>query len=353
MPKSPRRKDGYFEKSLTDARTGKRVHFYAKSERELTRKIMEYTGKQERGRTFSEVAAEWRNTHYENLAYTTQRGYEASYNRALDEFGDVPVKNITTLDIKAHLSRMAAQKQSPTTLKPMQYSAKTLKAQQLIYSLILGYAAEQGDISVNPANALKMPRAQKATVKRQPAGEEDEAIIKASADIWLLPFFLLYTGLRKGEALAIQQKDIDREHGIIHITKSLYHEVNNPHIKTPKTIAGVRTVPILAPLLPKLPEGDPDDYLFHSLNPTKPLTKSEFQRAWERFTRKTGITCTAHQLRHSFATLLFDAGIDVKDAQDILGHSTEAMTRDVYTHIREMRRRDTANKLNEYLSNIR
>lgn len=47
--------------------------------------------------------------------------------------------------------------------------------------------------------------------------------------------------------------------------------------------------------------------------------------------------------------MLFECGIDVKDAQDLLGHSTAAMTQDIYTHLREKRKEDTANLLNQKL----
>jgi len=342
MPKLKKRANGYYEITRVDPRTGKRIHFYGKTEREVNRKIMEYTTKGENGRTFRELAEDWREDHYTNIAYTTQRGYEASYLRAIELLGDVCVKDITAQDIKAHLAHMSAQ----------MYSMKTLRTQQLIYSLVLGYAVEQSDIPVNPVAGMKPPKAKKPAEKRQAASEEDEATIKSSVDVWLLPFFLLYTGMRKGEALAIQQKDIDRDTGIIHVTKALYYESYYPRIKEPKTEAGTRTIPLLRPLREALPSGKPNDYIFHSTDAKKPLNKSEFQRRWDAYKRKTGVICTAHQLRHSFATLLFEADIDVKDAQEILGHSSEAMTRDVYTHIRNSRRTKTAEKLDAYLESV-
>ncbi|MGE4277205.1 MAG: tyrosine-type recombinase/integrase [Lawsonibacter sp.] len=57
-----------------------------------------------------------------------------------------------------------------------------------------------------------------------------------------------------------------------------------------------------------------------------------------------------HQLRHAFATTLFEAGIEEKDAQELLGHSSITLTHDVYTHIRSARKEKTASCLNEYLA---
>lgn len=66
----------------------------------------------------------------------------------------------------------------------------------------------------------------------------------------------------------------------------------------------------------------------------------------------TGMLSSTHQLRHSYATMLFECGIEVKDAQDLLGHSTIAMTQDVYTHIRDKRKEDTAALLNKQLAKL-
>ena len=60
----------------------------------------------------------------------------------------------------------------------------------------------------------------------------------------------------------------------------------------------------------------------------------------------TGVNATPHQLRHAYATILFDAGLDDKDAQELLGHANISTTRDIYTHITQKRREKTAAILN-------
>ena len=62
---------------------------------------------------------------------------------------------------------------------------------------------------------------------------------------------------------------------------------------------------------------------------------------------------TAHQLRHGYATILHDAGIDVKDAQYLLGHSSVSMTQDIYTHIRQSRIVEAGKKLNDYFGEVK
>lgn len=76
------------------------------------------------------------------------------------------------------------------------------------------------------------------------------------------------------------------------------------------------------------------------------MTETQFQRQWELYCQATGLKITPHQLRHAFATILFDAGIDDKDAQELLGHANLSTTRDIYTHITQSRKKKTVSLLN-------
>lgn len=336
------RPDGLLEATRTDKRTGKRVHFYGHSDREIDRQIMEFTTIQERGRLFKEVAKEWKDQHFPTLAPNTLRGYRPAYQRAVDEFGDGPIRQIRPQDIKRFIMDFSRGGRA----------RKTVTNQLLIINLICGYAVENGDLEYSPCDHVTLPKNLPKT-HREAATPQEEEKVKASANQWLLPIFILYTGLRKGEALALTWGDIDLEAEEISITKSVYHDGDRPCIKRPKTEAGVRRVPILAPLmdeLKKLEPGKPDAYLFSDDGGTTPLSNRRYITHWTAWAKATGVAATAHQLRHSYATMLFECGVEVKDAQDLLGHSTAAMTQDVYTHLRENRRKLTAQKLNEKMA---
>lgn len=68
-----RRPDGLLETTQTDNRTGKRIHFYGRSDREIDRQIMEFSAEQNRGRLFKAVVEEWHDLHWLTLAYSTMR----------------------------------------------------------------------------------------------------------------------------------------------------------------------------------------------------------------------------------------------------------------------------------------
>lgn len=334
------RPDGLLETTRTDKRTGKRIHFYGKTDADIERQILEYNGKQERGRLFKEVAEEWHDLHFPTLAANTLRGYNPAYKRALDEFQDEPIRQVRPQDIKAYINDFARGGRAK----------KTVTTQFHIISMIFGYAVESSDIEYSPCDHISIPK-NLPKGRREAAPPEDEAKVKASVDIWLLPYLILYTGLRKGEALALTYQDIDYKKKIIRVTKSVYHVANKPQIKKPKTAAGTRTVPILDPLAKHLPKRG-TGYLFSIDGGETPLSEMQYQKLWRSYVAATGMQSSAHQLRHSYATMLFECGIEVKDAQDLLGHSTIAMTQDVYTHIRDKRKEDTAALLNKQLAKL-
>lgn len=323
---------------------GKRKAFRGHTEAEVERKMIAYAAELERGRLFREVADEWEDAHFPELAPNTLRAYRPALRRAVDRFGDVPIRNIKAPDVKRFLVDFAGKGAAAM-------SQHTVNNQLLLVSLVMGYAAEIGEIEYNPCTNVTAPKGLGKT-HREAASTEDEAKIKAVGG-WLFPFLVLYTGLRKGEALALTYGDIDDGEDVIHVTKSVYHEANRPRIKRPKTEAGARDVPILDPLRARLPKSrDKSLYIFSEDGGKTPLSETQYQRLWSSYVAETGISCTAHQLRHSYATMLFECGVELKDAQDLLGHSTAAMTQDIYTHIRDARRKSTAELLNKKLKEL-
>lgn len=335
-----RRKDGLIQRQVTV--NGKRKVFYGKTEREINRKIAEYREEKRRGRLFREVAEEWKAQHFPTLEYNTLKGYRPALRRAVDEFGDQPVSAIKPKEIERYLLRFAAKG----------YAQKTVRTQLLVLHLIFAYAVLEGEIEYNPAEQVKVPRGLPKKPRDIPTTEELEAVKKnVNAPFGLFAFFLLYTGCRRGEALALTQRDIDRPNKRIRVTKSVYHENNKAMLKQPKTAAGEREIVLLDVLASQLPKGKPDALLFPNEQGGL-MTETQFHRQWERYCQAIGFHITPHQLRHAYATILFDAGLDAKDAQEMLGHANLSTTRDIYTHITQSRRDKIAALLNEAVSGV-
>lgn len=316
---------------------GKRIPFRGHSDAEVDQKMIAYQEKEERGPLFSEIAEKWEKEHFPTLSPSTAKGYKASYKRAKNRFKDMPIKEINPSDIEALLQKMAREK----------YARKTVANQLLILNLICRSAILDGDLRINPCTAVRVPRGLQYNPREIPSDEELE-IVK---NRWeqpggLMPYFILYTGCRRGETLAITYNDIDRKKKIIRVNKSVCYSDKSPFIKTPKTNAGTREIILLDKLMEVLPLGIGDTLLFPGPD-GQVMRESTFRNRWDKWQELNGITTTPHQLRHGYATMLFEAGIDERDAMDLLGHTDIKMTKALYAHIRKSRKESTAIKLNE------
>ncbi len=338
MPRSKLkpRADGRYQKAITDQITKKKIYFYASSERELNQKILAYTRKAEKGRTFAEVAEEWWGEAYDNISPTSVRGYRVAKERAVKEFGNFSIREISARDISAYLYRLGS----------LGYAKSTVKNYKIVVNRIFNHALISGDINYTPTQGVEIPRGLKEK-RRTSAPPEDEAVIKKSADVWLLPYMALMTGLRKGELLALQWGDIDFKENIINVTKSLYYE-GGAHIKGTKTESGTRIVPLLVPLKEELKKrkGKKNDYVF-SDDGKKPLSQKRFRTLEKHYKAETGITATLHQLRKSFATISVKVGIQPKTLQSIMGHKNITTTYNIYADVRKESIDDAAEQLNK------
>lgn len=321
---------------------GRLVSFYstekteARAIKDIERQMLSYVEKTSSAAKFEAVAEEWKEKHIEKITHRTWCGYQAHYKRAVEAFGNCKIGEISTEDVQSYIDDLAE----------LNYAHKTVRAAAQVMSLIMDFAVHpKRYIKKNPCAAVTIPNGLKKGKRELPTENEIEKV-KNSVDkhFGLFAYTLLLTGMRRGEALALTDKDIDFKNKMISVNKSVYYVSNQPHIKTPKTDAGTRTIHLLDALAEKL-KGK-KGYIFGG---EKPMTEQAFQRAWERYARESGVTVTPHQLRHAYATLLFDAGIDAKSAQMLLGHSDYKTTMDIYTHISESRKKIDFDKLNSII----
>ena len=159
-----------------------------------------------------------------------------------------------------------------------------------------------------------------------------------TTDFGMWAMILLYTGMRRGELAAIQLKDIDFNNGIIHVWRSVEFINNQPVLKDmPKSISGVRDIPILDILKPLLlfhckDLGD-NDFIFGK---TAPLTETKIKKRWKKYCKEIDIDIHQHQLRHAYAKILYRAGIDPKTAQGLLGHADIQTTMNILQSFQTM-----------------
>lgn len=323
-----RRDDGRWMQPVTVMEHGRKVrrYFYGKSKADVLRKIREFEHKKSRDVLFENVADRWWEQHEKMLSPTSRDAYERPLDRAKDYFRGRSIEDLHQPDLMRFMRKMIAEHEM---------SEKSAAMQLTVLKQICRFALINGDVDSSPADGVTIPTGL-AKTKRSLPSDRDLAAIKAHPDHpFPFGYWLLYTGLRRGELRALCWEDIDFKRGLITVNKSIYSEHNQPVLKAPKTAAGIRTVPLLKRLSdaiqcvgrgPVFSDGQ-GHY----------LTEKRFRTLWDAYCEDLGISCTCHQLRHAFSTLLFESGIDAKDAQHILGHAQISTTMDIYTDIRTQR----------------
>ena len=316
--------------------------------------------------TFVELANRWKDNEWDKYRDGTLDMYKAPFERAVERFGNTAANELQSSDIYAHLLEM----------KREDYSRRSISAQRTIYNKCYEYALSVKELNeqirYNPAVGVKFPDGIKKPVKREAPEEEIVKQIKAKADTAYFgnfALFLILTGLRRGEALAVKWKDIDFNKKEIVCDEGVsYHGVHK--VGDLKTDAAYRTVPLLPPaekmLLPL--KGKPNDFVFHGDDKSAFLPRSTYLRRWRHYCKEMGFikdeptttkakngreyvkhhyknTLTAHELRHGYATTLFECGVDEFTAQRLMGHSDIAITHAVYTHLREKQNAKSVKKL--------
>lgn len=337
-PKYYVRPDGLHETILRI--NGKRKAFRGKTDKEVWEKVKAFDRAQaqqesEKSVTFAQIAAAWWEELEPTLSPTTTKGYRPAMQRAVEEFGDRAVASITAQEIDAYIKWFGAK-----------YARKTVVTQLQVIRQIIRKAEVEGQATYNPATAVRPPKNLKQTRRLAPGKDQIRLIKQHAADtpFGLFAALIYYTGCRRGEALGLMGADIDRKEKRIHIRRSVYYMSNSPHLKTPKTEAGTRDIPLLPALEELLPKKLPAGYIFAEPDGS-PLTAKHFEAMYDAYRNASGVTVTPHQIRHGYATALFECGIEPKTAQVLLGHAQISTTMDIYTHVRDGQLKAAAEKM--------
>ena len=338
IPKYYVRPDGLHESILRI--DGKRKAFRGKTDTEVWEKVKAYHAQaSDRTRAtqlFSTVADDWWTETEPTLERNTLRGYKPAIARAIEQFGHRLVCDITAQEINLYIKQFSMGMAKKTTITQLQIIRQILRKAEL-----------DGLITYNPATAVSIPKNLKQQ-RRQAPSKEDISKIKECVHqpFGLFAFLIYYTGCRRGEALGLKYCDIDFTRNEVHINRTIFHEGQVGEIKEPKTASGCRTVPLLDALKQELHRGTGSGYIFSNDDGKSPMRYAAMQNAIKRYHKETGVDATPHQIRHGYATALFESGIEPKTAQTLLGHSQLSTTMDIYTHVCGHKFKEAAEKMN-------
>ena len=229
-------------------------------------------------------------------------------------------------------------------------SARSVVYHHRILSKALNYAVKMGMVVRNVANLVEPPRVKKVTMNTL-STEEVTRFLEAAKETDYYVFFatLLYTGLRRGELLALRWRNLDLIKGNLTVVETAYKLGNGDYIiKEPKTAHSRRSVTLSTSLIElfrayridqellRIQLGvslNADDFVF--IRPDgSPLNPSAVSLAFRRITHKAGLKdIRIHDLRHTHATLMLQAGVNPKVVSERLGHASISITLDIYSHV--------------------
>ena len=196
---------------------------------------------------------------------------------------------------------------------------------------LLGYAKEY------TANMIKRPKLKERKIECFTLSEQKkiEAAVFESKKTKLFGIVLcLYSGLRIGELIALQWKDIDLAKGLLTVSRSCHDTSGGIVFDEPKTATSRRIIPLLKQLLPKLKsikKNSNSDFVV-SVGGNAVSVRS-YQRSFELLLKRLNIGHRGfHSLRHTFATRALECGMDVKTLSEILGHKNPTITLNRYAH---------------------
>lgn len=331
------RKDGSYQGKYKDA-SGKWHTVCDKDPEKLFYRIEEL--KKPKPPTFGDLIDAWQAEHDAETAFKTAESYIAPCRRLKEELGDILAEEVTPLELQNFLNRMARRK----------YSKRTVQLHLTVIRLVYQRAVLLGILPVDTSAVLSIPKGLSAQRREVPKDAALAAVL-ASEKEEMGPFALTlyYTGLRRGEALALRYEDIDRKERIIHVRRALQFTPNYPEMKEPKTEAGVRDVhypEALNKILPKKKSGP----VFPGPDGKSYMNKGNFIYRWQKYCEAIGHDITCHQLRHYYATAMYEAGVPVIAAQAQLGHKNASTTMGIYTHLRDGVKNDAYDQIDNYFN---
>lgn len=376
MPKYTKRKDGRYQTRIymgTDSNHKKQYKFlYATTEKELQRLEMELRVKQTKGVdlvTYDDTFSQWLNrlltVKETELAESEYNTFKARTKVFEERVGNLPLKSISQSMLQPIVNEIYAR--NPSTGKP---SAKRTVARYIsAASAVFSYAIECRSADFNPCVYLKVPKAAKTTERRMLTPTERQWVEDTPHRAQLPAMLMMYSGLRKSEVTALTWADIDFDNHTISVNKSF--NFKQGEIKLPKTTAGNRVVSVPAKLIRFLQTVPKNNILVVTTANGGRMTESAWKRLWESYLKDLNLKYgtsfikrnkfdpkgnimtiepfTPHCLRHTFCSIMYEAGTDVLTAKDQMGHSDIKTTLSIYTHLDKQHKQKNISKLDAYL----
>ena len=367
-----KRKDGRWEGRYTaghDPETGKAIYknVLGRSQAEVKEKLKQAIREAQAldiTKAGKYTVGEWMEVWFQDYAkikvrpssHQTYQGY--IHNHIRPNIGDIPLEKLTSLDLQklykkllttGRVDRLEAKRQ------PKGLSAKTVRNIHQILSSALKLAQEQRLILANPAEGCALPRVEHQEMKTLTTVQLASFFREArESGVFELYYLELATGLRRGELLGLKWEDVDLARGDLRVRRQV-SRINGEVVEAPlKTKNAYRTLPLAEDTVSVLKEqrkkvGN-SPWVFPSPN-GGPISPDSVLHMLHRVLKRAGLPKVRfHDLRHTFATLALQNGVDVKTVSGMLGHFSAGFTLDTYAHITSAAQRQAAQTMGSVLA---
>ena len=383
----------YWEARCTtgfDSLSGKQIQrtVTGKTKKEVAQRLRELTSEVDSGQYIQPsqtTLADWLTVWQQNYLTAIKPSTAFLYRRKIDlyivpYFGKVTLSALNTTMIQRFYNELL----NPTKLGVRPLSAKTVKDIHGVLHQALDQAIANGELRVNPSEACKLPKLVKAEI--QPLEESQiTAFMQAiqGHPHEYLYLIAMFTGMREAEILGLTWDCVDLNTGFIVVKQQLrkaQEKGGDYFISTPKN--GRKRIVSIGPSVmrlfrlqqQKLAEMKKaagtmwmDSVMLDTLGaPSKKHYDLVFRNeVGDRLSYRTVYDCFKrvvksiglpnvrfHDLRHTYAVASIKSGDDIKTVQSNLGHATAAFTLDVYGHITEQMRRDSADRMEKFIQSV-
>ncbi len=335
----------------------------AQTEKELEKRVREYKNAIDSGLNIlknNDTLIKWVNHYLEtiesevmcdNIKESEYKTLKARLQYFIDYKGGLLAKTKLNDILPSHIQPAINElyKKNPSTGKTT--AKKTIQRYIRALANVFEFARKERAYNFcNPCDDLKIPK-NSVTKTRTAINKHTIQLILTTEHRAKLPAcIMLLAGLRRGELTALTWFDIDFKNKIINVNKS--YDFKQCELKETKTKAGMRKIPMndfLCDLLLEAKKRSKGSYVVQKVYGGR-MTETAWKRLFESYMEALRVAddadennlcfadeCfeefTAHQLRHTYCSMLQWSGVDIKTAQELMGHSEYGVTANIYTHV--------------------
>ncbi len=290
----------------------------ATAKRKLTQMLKASDDLQPTKITVQVALDQYMKSHSPNLKPRSIVKYQSVIDNHLSKLGTKRLEKLTALQIEQMYEEMLGSGSSPSTIR--------------LAHAVLGSAVKRclrlGLLRTNVCNQVQLPKQQHKDIQVFTELEQQAILVSAAQDrLHALYCLLLTTGLRLGEALALEVSDFDPVTGRLAITRT----VHNGTVSTPKSKNSIRTLTLPSQACEALEATECDSWFFVT-STGRTLSYTGFYKRWRSLLKKSDVDYrNPHVARHTVASRLLSKGVPAPAAAKYLGHDVVTLLR-TYAH---------------------